>query len=95
LWMPWLRFSVLKTRGCKDMMRIFYFDMGGIPNRDKRGLEFPTAGGAIEHSKDVARRLRHDPRIRDRALSVVVVDELGAEVHREPVHPGTPEAGIS
>jgi hypothetical protein len=78
------------------MMRIFYFDMkDGIPNRNKRGLEFLTARGAIEHSKDVARRLRHDPRIRDRALSIVVVDELGAEVHREPVHPGTPEAGIS
>jgi hypothetical protein len=76
-------------------MRIFYFDMkDGIPIRDKRGLEFPTAGGAIEHSKDVARRLRHDPRIRDRDLSIVVVDEMGSEVHSEPVHPGTPDAGI-
>jgi hypothetical protein len=74
-------------------MRIFYFDMNdGLPIRDKRGLEFPTAGGAIEHSKDLARRLRHDPRIRDRDLSIVVVDEMGAEVHSEPVHP--PEAGI-
>jgi hypothetical protein len=78
-----------------DLMRIFYFDMkDGIPVRDRRGLEFSTTVGAIEHSKDVARRLRHDPRIQDRALSIVVVDEMGAEIHQEPVHPQTQDAGI-
>jgi hypothetical protein len=78
------------------MMRTFYFDMkDGIPNRDRRGLEFSTAGGAIEHSKELARRLRRDPRIKDRALSIVVVDEMGAEIHREPVHPPTPDAGLA
>jgi hypothetical protein len=69
-------------------MRTYYFDMkDGIPARDRTGLEFATTGGAIEHSKELARRLRHDPRITDRALSIVVIDESGAEIHREPVHP--------
>jgi len=54
-----------------------------------------TTGDAIEHSREVARRLRHDPRIKDRALSIVVVDEMGAEIHREPVHPTTPDVGLA
>lgn len=78
-------------------MRTFYFDMkDGIPIRDRRGVEFQTSGDAIEHSREVARRLRHDPRIKDRALSIVVVDEMGAEIHREPVHPPpTPDVGLA
>jgi hypothetical protein len=77
-------------------MRTFYFEMkDGIPNRDRRGLEFPTAGDAIEHSKELARRLRQDTRIKDRALWILVVDETGIEIHREPVHPHTPDAGLS
>jgi hypothetical protein len=69
-------------------MRIFYFDMkDGFPVRNRAGLEFSTSIGAIEHCKDVARRMRHDPRITDHDLSIVVVDELGAEIHQEPVHP--------
>jgi len=39
--------------------------------------------GAIEHSKELASRLRRDPRIRDRSFFDVVIDESGAEVHRE------------
>ena len=35
-----------------------------------------------------ARRLRGDPRVTDRRLSIVVLDQDGREVHREPVHPG-------
>jgi uncharacterized protein DUF6894 len=77
-------------------MRTFYFEMkDGIPNRDRRGLEFPTAGDAIEHGRELARRLRQDTRIRDRALWIVVVDETGVEIHREPVHPSAPDTGIS
>jgi hypothetical protein len=77
-------------------MRTYYFDMkDGIPTRDRTGLEFATNAGAIEHSKDLARRLRHDPRITDRMLSIVVVDESGAEIHREPVYPATSNAGLS
>ena len=69
-------------------MRTYYFDMkDGVPTRDRRGLEFPTAGAAIEHSKQLAQRLRNDSRIKDPTLAIVVVDESGAEIHREPVHP--------
>jgi len=77
-------------------MRTYYFDMkDGIPSRDRTGLEFATAGGAIEHSKELARRLRHDPRITDRTLFIVVIDESGVEIHREPVHPNPTKAGLS
>ena len=77
-------------------MRTYYFDMrGGIPTRDRTGLEFDTIRGAIEHSKDLARRLRGDPRIEDRALSIAVIDESGAELHREPVHPGSSGNDVS
>ena len=71
-------------------MRTYYFDIrDGLPTRGKTGLEFATTGGAIEHSRELARRLRRDPRITDRTLSIVVVDEAGAAIHREPVHPDT------
>jgi len=77
-------------------MRTYYFDMkDGVPIRDRTGLEFATTGGAIEHSKELARRLRRDPRIRDRSFSIVVIDESGAEVHREPVYPDGPQAGAA
>jgi hypothetical protein len=69
-------------------MRTYYFDMkDGVPTRDRQGIEFASAGGAIEHSKELALRLRNDSRLADRALAVVVVDESGAEIHREPVYP--------
>ena len=77
-------------------MQTYYFDMqDGIPTRDRTGLEFATRAGAIEHSRDLARRLRHDPRITDRRLSIVVVDESGAEIHREPVYPAVAKASLS
>ena len=53
---------------------------GGIPTRDRTDLKFDTVRGAIEHSKDLARRLRGDPWIKDRALSIAVIDESGAEI---------------
>jgi hypothetical protein len=75
-------------------MRTYYFDMrGGVPSRDRTGLEFETMTGAIEHSKEVARRLRDDPRISDRSLFTVVIDESGAEIHREPVFSGPSGGG--
>jgi hypothetical protein len=77
------------------MMRTFYFEMKDArPIRDRNGLEFSTTGDAIKHSRELARRLRHDPRIRDRALSIVVIDEAGVEIHREPVYPAAPGADI-
>ena len=60
---------------------------GGIPTRDRKGIAFPTAAGAIEHGKELAGRLRNEPRLIDPALLIVVVDESGAEIHREPAHP--------
>jgi len=70
-------------------MRTYYFDMkDGVPKRESTGLEFATTAGAIDHSKELARRLRHDPRITDRKLSIVVIDESGSEIHREAVYPG-------
>lgn len=69
-------------------MRTYYFDVrDGVPTRDRKGLEFPNAVGAIEHSKGLARLLRHESRLTDRRLSIVVIDESGAEVHRESVYP--------
>jgi hypothetical protein len=69
-------------------MRIYYFDIRGeIPTRDRKGIAFPTAAGAIEHGKELARRLRNEPRLMDPALLIVVNDDSGAEMHREPVHP--------
>jgi len=69
-------------------MRTYYFDMkDGIPTRDRKGIEFSSAAGAIAHSKELAQRLRNEPRLKDPALAIVVVDETGAEIHREQVYP--------
>jgi hypothetical protein len=65
----------------------------GIPIRDRKGLEFSTAGGAIEHSKNLARQMRDDPRASGRAFSIVVIDQSGAEIHREPVEPRSANSG--
>jgi len=76
-------------------MRIYYFDMkDGIPTRDRKGIEFPSTSAAIAHSKELARRLRNEPRLKDPALAIVVIDESGAEVHREPVYPDTAQLGM-
>jgi hypothetical protein len=70
-------------------MRIYYFDMkDGAIARDTAGLRFPTTAAAIEHAMHLARRLRGDPRIEDPDLYIRVIDESGAEVHREKVYKG-------
>jgi hypothetical protein len=77
-------------------MRTYYFDMkDGVPSKDRRGLAFPNAAGAVEHSKELARLLRGDPRLKDPNLSIVVLDEDGTEIHREQVHPAGPNRGVS
>ena len=69
-------------------MRTYYFDLkDGSATRDRTGLPFQTVSGAIEHSRDLARRLRDDPRVRDRKLLIIVLDQDGSEVHREPIYP--------
>ena len=77
-------------------MGIYYFDMkDGIPTRDRKGIEFSSAAGAIAHSKELAQRLRNAPRLIDPALAIVVVDESGAEIHREQVYPdGAAKSGM-
>ena len=73
-------------------MRTFYFDMkDGVPIRDRVGLQFPTAASAIEHSKELARRFRHERPLKDRDLAIVIIDESGSEVHREQVYPKVQE----
>jgi Domain of unknown function (DUF6894) len=71
------------------IMRIYYFDMkDGAIARDTVGLRFPTAAAAIEHSLHLARGLRGNPRVGDPNLYIRVIDESGAEVHREKVYKG-------
>ena len=51
-------------------MRTYFFDMkGGVPSRDRTGLEFSTAAGAIEHSKQLSTRLRRRVRRKDQRAS--------------------------
>jgi hypothetical protein len=79
-------------------MRTFYFDMkDGVPIRDRVGLQFPTAAGAIEHSKELARRFSHEHPLKDSDLAIVVIDESGSEVHRQQVYPNVrgPEVAIT
>jgi hypothetical protein len=64
----------------------FYFDMkDGVPIRDRIGKQFRLNSEAIEYSKVLAARCR-DERHTEPDLTVVVIDESGREVHREPVH---------
>jgi hypothetical protein len=67
----------------------------GVPIRDRTGPEFAATGDAIEHSKELASRLRRDPWIRDRSFSIVVIDESGTEVHRESVYLDGPQVGAA
>lgn len=77
-------------------MRTYYFDMNdSTPTRNRNGLEFATHAGAIEHCRDLASRLRRDPRITNPALSVIVVDEAGTEIHSEPVNPSAAKTMVA
>jgi hypothetical protein len=76
-----------RLRGC-DADLLFRHE-GRRSDARQNGPGIASAGGAIEHSKELARRVRRDPRITDRSLSIVVIDESGEAVHREPVHPDT------
>jgi hypothetical protein len=68
-------------------VRTYFFDIkDGVPLRHQGGAQFPTLAAAIEHSKEMARRLRGDPRASDPQLYVSVIDESGAELHREQVY---------
>jgi hypothetical protein len=74
-------------------MRTFYFDMkDGVPVRDRVGLQFSVASGAIEHSKQLARQFSLEHPLKDRDLAIVVIDESGNEIHREQVYPAVRES---
>lgn len=68
-------------------MQTYYFDMkDGVPIRDRAGLDFRTDSQAIEHSKNLARRFSHEGLVKDNNLYVVVLNQSGAEIHREQVY---------
>ena len=69
-------------------MKIYYFDTrDGVPIRDRHGREFASSLAAIEHSKELAKKVRGERRKNNRDLCIVVIDESGSEIHREPVYP--------
>jgi hypothetical protein len=71
-----------------SLMHTYYFDMkDGVPIRDRVGLAFRTDSQAIEHSKKIARRFSHEHPAKDDNLYIVVLNESGGEIHREPVYP--------
>jgi hypothetical protein len=72
-------------------LQTFYFDMkDGVAIRDRIGKRFALNAEAIDHSKRLAARIRHE-RIHDEPdLSICVLDESGREIHRELVHPMVP-----
>jgi hypothetical protein len=68
-------------------MPTYYFDKkDGLPVRDNKGIDFARASEAIEHSKSLAAGIKGEARKRDRNLTIVVTDESGTEIHREPVY---------
>ena len=68
-------------------MRTYYFDTkDGVPVRDNKGIDFKKASDAIEHSKKLAAGIRGEASERGRNLAIVVTDESGTEIHREPVY---------
>jgi hypothetical protein len=65
-----------------------YFDIrDGVPARDVKGLKLANGRAAIEHSKRLATVIRDKPQSSRKDLHVVVIDESGREIHREPVYP--------
>ena len=70
------------------MPQAFYFHLEGLTSvQDKHGLQMPDPKHANDHSRTTASKMRMDSRVRDPSVVVVVVDERGAEIHREPVFP--------
>jgi hypothetical protein len=68
-------------------VQTFYFDMkDGVPVRDRIGKQFRLNSEAIEYSKALAEHFRSELHA-EPDLMVVVIDESGREVHREPVYP--------
>jgi hypothetical protein len=70
------------------LMPTYYFDtQDGVPVRDRTGKILAGTGAAIEHSKQMASAMRSESAPLNRDLNIIVLDESGREVHREPVYP--------
>jgi len=54
-------------------------------SRCRRAAHSKDRNRAIGHSKELAKRFHRDLRRKDSALSVIVLDESGTEIHRERV----------
>jgi uncharacterized protein DUF6894 len=68
-------------------MQTYYFDTrDGVPARDRSGLEFAGRSAAIEHSREMARKIRAERPAGNRDLYIAVIDESGNEIHREAVY---------
>jgi hypothetical protein len=71
------------------LVQTYYFDLqDGVPVRDRKGLGLANTTVAIEHSKRLASIIREKQQPSRTDLLVVVTDESGREIHREPVYPG-------
>jgi hypothetical protein len=82
-----VRKATVSSRKRGHEVQTFYFDMkDGVPVRDRIGKQFRLNSEAINYSKALAESFRNDPHA-EPDLMVVVVDESGREVHREPVYP--------
>ena len=57
------------------------------PVRDRTGKILAGTSAAIEHSKQMASAMRNESEPVNKDLNVIVLDESGREVHREPVYP--------
>jgi len=68
-------------------LQTFYFDVkDGVPVRDRVGTPFRRNSEAIEHSKELAARLRKERPGSEPGLIVSVLDQSGREIHQEVVH---------
>jgi hypothetical protein len=68
-------------------MQKFLFDMkGGVPMRDRVGIDFNGKLEAIAHCKELAQHFRDDSLRDDKDLEITVVNALGREIYREIVH---------
>ncbi|WP_347336309.1 DUF6894 family protein [Bradyrhizobium viridifuturi] len=71
------------------LMRTYYFDMkDGVPARDRVGLAFASDADAIRHSELMAKQIRDRQPIGDVDRHIVIVDDLGKEIHRQAIYPG-------
>jgi len=69
-------------------MPTYYFDtQDGVPVRDRTGKILVSTSAAIELSKQMAAAMRNEPEPVNKDLNIIVLDESGKEVHREPVYP--------